>query len=95
MRYRPVARPLLWMFVTVFIGLGYFGSRPAEGGYVIAAQILTVIYFGYFVALPVIGLFERPLPLPRSINESVLAGHKMADPVSEKSVIRIRQHIGG
>jgi ubiquinol-cytochrome c reductase cytochrome b subunit len=95
MRYRPVARPLLWMFVVAFIGLGYLGSRPAEGGYVIAAQILTAGYFGYFVALPVVGLFEKPLPLPLSINESVLVGRKMADPVSERTVVRIRQLRGG
>jgi ubiquinol-cytochrome c reductase cytochrome b subunit len=95
MRYRPVARPLLWMFVVAFIGLGYLGSRPAEGGYVIAAQILTAVYFGYFVALPVVGLFEKPLPLPLSINESVLVGRKMADPVSERTVVRIRQLRGG
>jgi ubiquinol-cytochrome c reductase cytochrome b/c1 subunit len=91
MRYRPVARPLLWMFVAAFIGLGYLGSMPAEGGYVIAARILTVLYLGYFVALPVVGLFETPTPLPLSVNESVLARQKMPDPVSDKSVIHIRQ----
>jgi ubiquinol-cytochrome c reductase cytochrome b subunit len=95
MRYRPVARPLLWMFVAAFIGLGCLGSRPAEGGYVIAAQILTVVYFGYFVALPVVGLFETPLPLPLSINESVHASYKTADQVPDRSVIRFRQLKGG
>jgi ubiquinol-cytochrome c reductase cytochrome b/c1 subunit len=95
MSYRPIGRWMLWAFVAAFIGLGYLGSRPAEGGYVIAAQILTAVYFGYFVGLPVVGLFEMPLPLPLSINESVLARHKTPDLVSDRSVIRIRQLKGG
>jgi ubiquinol-cytochrome c reductase cytochrome b subunit len=82
MRYRPIARPLLWIFAATFIGLGYLGSMPAEGGYVIAARILTALYFGYFVALPVVGLLERPLPLPISINEPVLAGWLIKDRTS-------------
>jgi ubiquinol-cytochrome c reductase cytochrome b subunit len=82
MRYRPIARPLLWIFAATFIGLGYLGSMPAEGGYVIAARILTALYFGYFVALPVVGLLERPLPLPISINEPVLAGRLIKDRTS-------------
>jgi ubiquinol-cytochrome c reductase cytochrome b/c1 subunit len=95
MHYRPVARPLLWMFVAAFIGLGYLGSMPAEGGYVIAARILTVLYFGYFVALPVVGLFERPLPLPLSIAESVLARHQTSDPLASESVMRNRKTASG
>jgi hypothetical protein len=95
MRYRPIARPLLWMFVAAFIGLGYLGSRPAEGGYVIAAQILTAVYFGYFVAMPVVGFFEKPLPLPLSINETVLGQYKAADPVSDNPVVQMRQAKGG
>jgi ubiquinol-cytochrome c reductase cytochrome b/c1 subunit len=82
MRYRPIARPLLWIFAATFIGLGYLGSMPAEGGYVIAARILTALYFGYFVALPVVGLLERLLPLPISINEPVLAGRLIKDRTS-------------
>jgi ubiquinol-cytochrome c reductase cytochrome b subunit len=91
MAYRPIARWMLWTFVVAFLGLGYLGSRPAEGGYVIAAQILTAVYFGYFVALPVVGLLEKPLPLPISINEAVLAQHKAAEPVSDNSVVQFRQ----
>lgn len=95
MRYRPIARPLLWMFVAAFIGLGYLGSRPAEGSYVSAAQILTAVYFGYFLALPVVGLFEKPLPLSLSINDSVLGRHRVADPVSDNSFVPMRQVKGG
>jgi ubiquinol-cytochrome c reductase cytochrome b/c1 subunit len=39
--YRPVYRVFFWVFVACGIGLGYLGAMPAEGGYVIAARILT------------------------------------------------------
>ncbi|MCR4520119.1 MULTISPECIES: cytochrome b/b6 [Bosea] len=76
MSYRPIGRQLFWAFVVVCIGLGYLGAMPAEGGYVIASQIFTVLYFGFFVALFVVGLFERPKALPTSIADSVLASAK-------------------
>ena len=44
------------MFVAVCIGLGYLGAQPAEGGFLIAARVLTTYYFFYFlVLLPVLG----------------------------------------
>ena len=81
MSYRPIGRQLFWAFVLVCIGLGYLGAMPAEGGYVIASQIFTALYFGFFVALFVVGLFERPTALPHSIADSVLApAHSGATP---------------
>jgi ubiquinol-cytochrome c reductase cytochrome b subunit len=72
--YRPLYRQFFWIFVAVAIGLGYLGSQPPEGGFVIAARILTAYYFIHFlIVLPVIGIVERPRPLPPSITESVLA----------------------
>jgi ubiquinol-cytochrome c reductase cytochrome b subunit len=72
--YRPIYRQFFWIFVIVGIGLGYLGAQPAEGGYVIAARILTAYYFIHFlIILPIIGLIERPKPLPSSISEAVLA----------------------
>ena len=76
MTYRPIARQFFWAFLVVCIALGYLGAMPAEGGYVIASQIFTVLYFGYFVALALIGIFERPRPLPASIADSVLENIK-------------------
>ena len=39
----------------------------------IAARILTVYYFGFFlVVLPLLGLLETTKPLPNSISEAVL-----------------------
>jgi len=71
--FRPLYRQFFWILVIVSIGLGYLGSRPAEGGYVIASRILTIYYFAHFlVILPLLGLFEKPKPLPASITESVL-----------------------
>lgn len=71
--YRPLYRQFFWIFVAVAIGLGYLGSKPPEGGYVIAARILTAWYFFHFVILlPLLGLFETPKPRPASIAEAVL-----------------------
>jgi quinol-cytochrome oxidoreductase complex cytochrome b subunit len=71
--YRPLYRQFFWIFFLVCIGLGWLGSKPAEGGYVIASRILTAWYFLHFlVILPILGLIEKPKPLPNSISESVL-----------------------
>ncbi|GGC92124.1 cytochrome b [Chelatococcus reniformis] len=75
--YRPLYRQFFWVFVLVCIGLGYLGAKPPEGGYTIAAQILTFYYFLHFlVILPVLGLVETPRRLPGSIAESVLESTK-------------------
>ena len=76
MSYRPVARVLFWAFVVVCVILGWLGAMPAEEPYVTYSRIFTVLYFGYFVALFLIGIFEKPLPLPASIADSVLAQAK-------------------
>jgi ubiquinol-cytochrome c reductase cytochrome b/c1 subunit len=73
--YRPTYKWFFWLFVIVAIGLGWLGAKPAEGVYVYAARVLTAYYFAHFlIVLPLLGLFERPLPMPNSIVESVL-GH--------------------
>jgi len=72
-RYRPLYRQFFWIFVIVCLLLGWLGAKPAEGGYVTAARILTAYYFAHFVLiLPLLGMFETPKPLPNSISESVL-----------------------
>ena len=72
-RYRPLYRQFFWVFFAVTLGLGWLGAKPAEGGYVIAARILTFYYFAHFlIIMPILGWVERTKPLPASIADSVL-----------------------
>jgi ubiquinol-cytochrome c reductase cytochrome b/c1 subunit len=74
-RYRPLYRFFFWIFVLVCIGLGYLGSQPPEGIYVITARVLTAYYFVHFlIILPLLGVFETTNPVPSSISADVLKG---------------------
>jgi ubiquinol-cytochrome c reductase cytochrome b/c1 subunit len=84
-KYRPLAKQFFWIFVVVCILLGYLGSQPPEGIYVIAGRILTFLYFAYFlILLPLLSRIEKPRPVPNSIADDVLAktGGKAAPMVS-------------
>jgi ubiquinol-cytochrome c reductase cytochrome b subunit len=75
MRYRPTAQLWFYLLVLCCIGLGYLGAQPAEGVYVIWAQILTAYYFAFFLLiLPLLGILEKPKSMPKTIAESVLKG---------------------
>jgi ubiquinol-cytochrome c reductase cytochrome b subunit len=53
----------------------YCGGKPPEEPYVTISRIATAYYFAYFlVILPLLGRFERTLPLPESISRAVLGG---------------------
>jgi len=72
--YRPVFRWVFFIFVAICIGLGWIGSQPPEGSKVLIGQILTALYFAYFlIALPLLGLFEQTKPVPASIADAILA----------------------
>jgi ubiquinol-cytochrome c reductase cytochrome b subunit len=73
--YRPVYRTFFWVLVADVLILGYCGGSPAEPVYVILSQICAAYYFAHFlIILPIVARMERPLPLPGSITEAVLAG---------------------
>ncbi|MHA1158912.1 MAG: cytochrome b [Alphaproteobacteria bacterium] len=78
-RFRPLYFWFFWIFVAVTIGLGYLGAQTPEGGFLIAGRLLTAYYFAHFIIiLPIIGLIERPKPVPSSITEAVLGADEGA-----------------
>jgi ubiquinol-cytochrome c reductase cytochrome b/c1 subunit len=85
-RYRPLYRWFFWLLVITCLALLYLGSKPPEGGYLIAGRVFTAYYFLHFLlVLPIVGIIETPKPRPRSITESVLGtsdrgGGRMPDP---------------
>ena len=74
-RFRPLFRLFFVLLVIDAVVLGYAGSQPAEGLWLILAQIATAYYFIHFlIILPLLSVFETPKPLPTSISEPVLRG---------------------
>jgi ubiquinol-cytochrome c reductase cytochrome b subunit len=72
--FRPIYKILFWIFLIDAIVLGWVGSKPAEGVYIIISRLATFYYFLHFlILLPLLGKFERNRPLPESIGKPVLA----------------------
>ena len=71
-RYRPIWKWCVWIFVADFLVLMYCGAMPAEEPYVTISRIGTVYWFGFlFVLAPLVGMYEKTLPLPQSIHQSM------------------------
>ena len=74
-RFRPIFKPALLLLVAAFIALGWAGSHSPEGLPLVVAQICTVYYFFFFLVLvPILHKIEKPLPMPKSIDEGVKKG---------------------
>ncbi|MBK5932648.1 ubiquinol-cytochrome c reductase cytochrome b subunit [Rhodovulum imhoffii] len=69
-RYRPMFKWAFWLFALNFVVLTWAGAMPAEGVYTVIALIGSTYWFAYFlIILPVLGVIEKPLPLPATIEE--------------------------
>ena len=74
-RFRPIHKQFFWVLVADCVVLGWVGKNPPEGMFVYIGMIATAYYFAYFlIILPLLSKFERPRPLPASINEPVVTG---------------------
>ncbi len=76
-RYRPMFKWWFWLFIVNFVVLTWAGAMPAEGIYTNIALIGTTYWFAYFlVIMPLLGVLEKPLPEPASIEEDFKASVK-------------------
>ncbi|WP_028537192.1 cytochrome b [Paludibacterium yongneupense] len=75
-RYRgPVFKVMLALFVVAFIGLGVLGALPTTNVRTVVAQILSVIYFAFFLGMPIYTRYDKgsvPVPVPERVTESTL-----------------------
>ncbi len=67
-RYRPVYRQMLLLFAASFLILMYLGAQPPTATYILLARIFTVIYFAFFITLPLVSRWERPAPVPERVT---------------------------
>lgn len=53
-QFYPINKILFWSLVVIVILLTWIGARPVEDPYVLVGQILTVLYFLYYIINPLI-----------------------------------------
>nr|YP_009316746.1 cytochrome b [Epicauta aptera]AOW43609.1 cytochrome b [Epicauta aptera] len=51
-QFYPANKILFWMMVSTVVLLTWIGARPVEDPYVLTGQILTIIYFLYYMVNP-------------------------------------------
>nr|YP_010827558.1 cytochrome b [Callibia diana]WFD61154.1 cytochrome b [Callibia diana] len=54
LQYYPINQVMFWYMISMIILLTWIGARPVEDPYIITGQILTVLYFVYFIINPII-----------------------------------------
>jgi len=79
--FRPLYKWIFWGFVVDCFILGFVGAHSPDfthaflGGLSnqLLGQFTTLLYFAFFfLALPLLGIYEKTKPLPKSLSEPVL-----------------------
>ncbi|HAU1151681.1 TPA: cytochrome bc complex cytochrome b subunit [Legionella pneumophila] len=69
-RYKGMySRISITLFAFSLLLLGYLGTTPVTPVRLVLARIAAVIYFSYFILMPVYSRFEKTRPVPTRIGE--------------------------
>nr|YP_001816823.1 cytochrome b [Pieris melete]ACB49312.1 cytochrome b [Pieris melete] len=53
-QFYPLNQIIFWSMIMTIILLTWIGARPVETPYILTGQILTIIYFSYYIINPII-----------------------------------------
>nr|ALO76842.1 cytochrome b [Adoretus sp. ADO01] len=53
-QFYPINKILFWSFTAIILLLTWIGARPVEDPYIMTGQILTILYFSYYLINPMI-----------------------------------------
>jgi len=56
-QFYPINQVLFWTTTNTVILLTWIGARPVEDPYILKGQILTTIYFVYYIVNPIIHVY--------------------------------------
>jgi len=60
-QFYPINQILFWIITITVVLLTWIGARPVEDPYILTGQLLTVIYFLYFIINPLIAIWWENL----------------------------------
>jgi len=68
-RYRGwMWKTALTLFVIAFVGLGYLGLKPPSDLYTLLARVFSVVYFAFFVLMPIYTKLDPVKPVPTRVT---------------------------
>nr|YP_009454226.1 cytochrome b [Gynaephora jiuzhiensis]ATY48755.1 cytochrome b [Gynaephora jiuzhiensis] len=56
-QFYPINQMMFWLFIMTIMLLTWIGARPVENPYIITGQMLTLLYFSYFILNPFISKY--------------------------------------
>nr|YP_009171537.1 cytochrome b [Comicus campestris]AJW76392.1 cytochrome b [Comicus campestris] len=63
-QFYPLNQMMFWSLISIIILLTWIGARPVEDPYIITGQILTILYFLYYIMNPIIlSMWDKLLDL--------------------------------
>jgi ubiquinol-cytochrome c reductase cytochrome b subunit len=69
MRYKgPIFKSATAIFVVSFVVLAWLGMMPASDLYTLLSQIFTVLYFAYFLLMPIYSSLDKTKPVPERVT---------------------------
>ncbi len=69
-RYKgPIVKSAIAIFVVVFILLGWLGTQPVTPLLTLLAQICTVLYFAFFLLMPIYSKMDKTKPVPERVTQ--------------------------
>ena len=79
-QFRPMFKWWFWLLAIDFMVLMWVGAMPTEGIYPYISLLGSAYWFGYFfVILPLLGVIEKPLPMPATIEDDFNAHYGKAE----------------
>nr|UZN44937.1 cytochrome b [Timanthes sp. f ZQH-2022] len=54
MQFYPINQILFWSMTSIVILLTWIGARPVEEPFILIGQILTLLYFSYYISTPIL-----------------------------------------
>nr|QTZ19018.1 cytochrome b [Mycomya sp. WQY006] len=56
-QFYPINKILFWILLIIIILLTWIGAKPVEDPYILTGQLLTVVYFLYYLVNPLISIY--------------------------------------
>jgi ubiquinol-cytochrome c reductase cytochrome b subunit len=68
-RYKgPIYKIMLGIFVASFVALAICGLKPPSGIYPNLAKVCTILYFAFFLLMPIYTKMEKTKPVPERVT---------------------------